>query len=127
MNEGDRKVADWQTWEDWSPEPKTPDGMVPAGPWYPFAAIAAARGEEGTLCSLVIYRRPLVRAEEWVPLASLPPGSLFETKNGEQGVKLAIAATEPECVRVAWLDGGQLSTQTAGFLVRRAPLPEASR
>lgn len=69
----------------------------------------------------------VVRAEEWTPLASLPPGTLFVTKNGGQGIKLAVAAAEPECVRVAWLSGGEMSTQTGGFLVRRIPLPEASR
>lgn len=41
MTEGDPKVDDWQTWEDWANEPKLPDGFVALGPW--FAAFPSGR------------------------------------------------------------------------------------
>lgn len=125
MNEGDPKVVDWQEYRDCDTStakfPDVPQGMEAGGPWYAFAAYGFWT-DDGSR-HFIVYRRPLVRAEEWTTLASLPPGTLFETKNGERGLKLAVAATEPECVRVAWLAGGQMSTQTGGFLVRRIPPP----
>lgn len=96
MNEGDPKVMGWQVWEDWSPEPEMPDGMMPAGPWYPFAAVSVARGEECVLFSAVVYRRPLVRAEaeKWIPLRDLRYGAVFETKDGAQAMLSAMAGRD---------------------------------
>jgi hypothetical protein len=71
ITEGDARVEDWQTWEDNGPEPKAPDGMVAGGPWFPFAAFVLPAGEDYGARSVVVHRRPLMRAVAADPFEDL--------------------------------------------------------
>lgn len=86
MSEGDPNVTKWQVDYETSAvrlDGKAPDGFVAAGPWFPFAVIDGGHDDPDR----VYYRRPLKKAEEWVALRDLPPGSLFRTRAGSKFVR----------------------------------------